>query len=230
MSLYKYLWWLIPVFLGLLVTPLSAQDDAGELDTFEETAEVADDESAADDVEEGSEKKSKKKKKKKSKKSSKSKKDGKDDADAKPEKKDSAESAVVEAFGKFKNVGGKLNKKADFFIYLVTSSTCVHCQRCMPVAIEQYKKMKARKVELIIIDADTTEEAARKYLKSYKMKNPCIMFSELQATNFQGLPGCGMPLPPSVSVVSKDGNMIKNVVGATQVIETLNNWRKLCTK
>ena len=112
MSLYKYLWWLIPVFLGLLVTPLSAQDDAGELDTFEETAEVADDESADDDVEEGSEKKSKKKKKKKSKKSSKSKKDGKDDADAKPEKKDSAESAVVEAFGKFKNVGGKLNVRA----------------------------------------------------------------------------------------------------------------------
>ncbi|MBQ2756278.1 MAG: redoxin domain-containing protein [Oscillospiraceae bacterium] len=199
------------------------------MDTFEEPTETTADESA-DDADEDSEKKSKKKKKKKSKKSSKSKKDSMDAADEKAEKKASDESAVVEAFGKFKNVGGKLNKKADFFIYLVTSSTCVHCQRCMPVAIEQYKKMKARKVELIIIDADTTEEAAKKYLKSYKLKNPCIMFSELQATNFQGLPGCGMPLPPSISVVSKDGNMIKNVVGATQVIETLNDWRNLCSK
>lgn len=229
MKIRKYLLMLSFVFSGLLLAPLSAQDTAGEMDTFEEPTETTADESA-DDADEDSEKKSKKKKKKKSKKSSKSKKDSMDAADEKAEKKASDESAVVEAFGKFKNVGGKLNKKADFFIYLVTSSTCVHCQRCMPVAIEQYKKMKARKVELIIIDADTTEEAAKKYLKSYKLKNPCIMFSELQATNFQGLPGCGMPLPPSISVVSKDGNMIKNVVGATQVIETLNDWRNLCSK
>ena len=229
MKIRKYLSTLSFVFSGLLLAPLSAQDTAGEMDTFEEPTETTADESA-DDEEEDSKKKSKKKKKKKSKKSSKSKKDSKEVADEKAEKKASDESAVVEAFGKFKNVGGKLNKKADFFIYLVTSSTCVHCQRCMPVAIEQYKKMKARKVELIIIDADTTEEAAKKYLKSYKLKNPCIMFSELQATNFQGLPGCGMPLPPSISVVSKDGNMIKNVVGATQVIETLNDWRNLCSK
>lgn len=229
MKIRKYLSTLSFVFSGLLLAPLSAQDTSGEVDTFEEPTETTADESA-DDADEDSEKKSKKKKKKKSKKSSKSKKDSKEAADEKAEKKASDESAVVEAFGKFKNVGGKLNKKADFFIYLVTSSTCVHCQRCMPVAIEQYKKMKARKVELIIIDADTTEEAAKKYLKSYKLKNPCIMFSELQATNFQGLPGCGMPLPPSISVVSKDGNMIKNVVGATQVIETLNDWRNLCSK
>lgn len=229
MKIRKYLSTLSFVFSGLLLAPLSAQDTAGEMDTFEEPTETTADESA-DDADEDSEKKSKKKKKKKSKKSSKSKKDSMDAADEKAEKKASDESAVVEAFGKFKNVGGKLNKKADFFIYLVTSSTCVHCQRCMPVAIEQYKKMKARKVELIIIDADTTEVAAKKYLKSYKLKNPCIMFSELQATNFQGLPGCGMPLPPSISVVSKDGNMIKNVVGATQVIETLNDWRNLCSK
>ncbi|MBE6409465.1 MAG: redoxin domain-containing protein [Akkermansiaceae bacterium] len=229
MKIRKYLSTLSFAFSGLLLAPLSAQDTSGEVDTFEEPTETTADESA-DDADEDSEKKSKKKKKKKSKKSSKSKKDSKEAADEKAEKKASDESAVVEAFGKFKNVGGKLNKKADFFIYLVTSSTCVHCQRCMPVAIEQYKKMKARKVELIIIDADTTEEAAKKYLKSYKLKNPCIMFSELQATNFQGLPGCGMPLPPSISVVSKDGNMIKNVVGATQVIETLNDWRNLCSK
>ena len=230
MKVRKYLSALLLIFMGLLVAPLAAQDDVGEMDTFEETTESADDESAADDEEEASEKKSKKKKKKKSKKGSKSKKDSKDDADEKAEKSASAENVVAEAFSKFKNVGGKLNKKADFYIYLVTSSTCVHCQRCMPVAIEQYKKMKARKVELIIIDADTSEDAAKKYLKSYKMKNPCIMFSELQATKFQGLPGCGMPLPPSVSVVSKDGKMLKNVVGATQVIETLNDWRNLCSK
>lgn len=227
MKVHKYLSVLLFVFQGLLVAPLAAQETGDDADTFEETTESADDEPAADE-EEDSEKEIKKKKK--GKKGSKPKKDGKDDADEKSEKKAPAESAVVEAFGKFKNVGGKLNKKADFYIYLATSSTCVHCQRCMPVAVEQYKKMKSRKVELIIIDADTTEDAAKKYLKSYKLKNPCIMFSELQATKFRGLPACGMLLPPAVSVVSKDGTMIKNVVGADQVIETLNDWRNICKK
>lgn len=229
MKVRKCLFALLLVFFCLLFAPLSAQDAAENVNSFEETTEAADDEPTADE-EEDSEKESKKKKKKKGKKGSKSKKDSKDDADEKSEKKAPAESAVVEAFGKFKNIGGKLNKKADFYIYLATSSTCVHCQRCMPVAVEQYKKMKSRKVELIIIDADTTEDAAKKYLKSYKLKNPCILFSELQATKFRGLPACGMLLPPAVSVVSKDGTMIKNVVGADQVIETLNDWRNICTK
>lgn len=214
------------VFVGLMAAPLSAQDDAVETAAFEESTEAADDETAVDE-EETSEKKTKKKKKKKSKKGSKAKKSESADGDDKAEKKDSAESAVVTAFSKFKNIGGKLNKKADYYIYFATSSTCVHCQRCMPVVIEQYKKMKARKVELIVIDADNSEETAKKYLKSYKMKNPAMLYSALQATQFQGLPGCGILLPPTVSVVSKDGTQIKNAVGAQQVIDTINDWRAL---
>ncbi len=53
------------------------------------------------------------------------------------------------------------------------------------------------------------------------------MFSALQATQFQGLPGVGMPGFPSISVVDKDGRMIKNVVGAGQVKEVLTSWREL---
>lgn len=214
------------VFLGLMFAPLLAQDDAVESDALAETSEAADDESAVDE-EVTSEKKTKKKKKKKNKKGSKTQKDGSVDADDKAEKKDSAESAVVTAFSKFKNIGGKLNKKADYYIYFATSSTCVHCQRCMPVVIEQYKKMKFRKVELIVIDADNSEESAKKYLKSYKMKNPAMLFSALQATQFRGLPGCGLLLPPTVCVVSKDGTQIKNAVGAQQVIDTINDWKAL---
>ena len=144
------------------------------------------------------------------------------------ENKKPAKPAVVAALEKFKILNGKPNLKADYYIYLCSASWCGYCQACMPVAMEQYKKMKAsRKVELIIIGGDKSEKEAVDYMKKYKAKNACIMFSALQATQFQGLPGVGMPGFPSVSVVDKDGRMIKNVIGATQVKEVLTNWREL---
>ena len=236
MKVRWYLLTLFFVFFGLMSSPVSAQDESSSMDEFEESTE----ESAAEEGDDADSKKKKKKKKKKNKKKkdkkgSKSRKASKsddeseaEDADVAAEEKETpAESAVVTAFNKFKNIGGKLNKKAEYFIYLYSASTCGHCQRCMPIAVEQYKKMKAKKVELIVICGDGTEDAAKKYLKSYKMKNPSIMFSALQATQFRGLPGCGMPGLPAISVVDKDGKMLRNVVGAQQVIDTLNDWQSL---
>ncbi len=145
-----------------------------------------------------------------------------DDDDAGAEK-----NKVMTALEKFKVLNGKPNARADYYIYFYTSSTCVHCVNCMGIAVEQYKEMKkSRKVELIIICADNTEEAANQYLKKSKISAPCIMFSALQATRFQGLPGCGMPLPPSVSIVSaSEGKQVKSATGGGQVKEVLTNWR-----
>lgn len=135
--------------------------------------------------------------------------------------------SVMTALEKFKVFNGKPNAKADYYIYFYTSSTCVHCVNCMGVAVEQYKEMKkSRKVEMIIVCADNTEDAANAYLKKSKMTAPCIMFSELQATKFRGLPGCGMPLPPSISVVSASGgNPVKTATGGGQVQEALKAWK-----
>ena len=135
--------------------------------------------------------------------------------------------SVMTALEKFKVFNGKPNAKADYYIYFYTSSTCVHCVNCMGVAVEQYKEMKkSRKVEMIIVCADNTEDAANAYLKKSKMSAPCIMFSELQATKFRGLPGCGMPLPPSISVVSASGgNPVKTATGGGQVQEALKAWK-----
>ena len=172
-------------------------------------------------------KKGDKKSKKKASKNSEEQVEEESDAEAE-EKKGPSKPAVVAAMEKFKILNGKPNLKADYYIYLCSASWCGYCQACMPVAMEQYKKMKAsRKVELIIIGGDKSEKEAVDYLKKYKAKNACIMFSALQATQFQGLPGVGMPGFPSVSVVDKDGRMIKNVIGATQVKEVLTNWREL---
>lgn len=135
---------------------------------------------------------------------------------------------VVEALGNFKVFNAKPNLKADYFIYLYSASTCGHCQACMPIAVAEYKKMKStRKVELIVICGDKSEADAKNYMKAKKLKAPTIMFGALQATQFRGLPGCGMPGLPAISVVDKEGNMIKNVVGASAVQETLSSWRDL---
>lgn len=172
-------------------------------------------------------KKGDKKSKKKASKNSEEQVEEESDAEAE-EKKGPSKPAVVEAMEKFNILNGKPNQKADYYIYLCSASWCGYCQACMPVAMEQYKKMKAsRKVELIIIGGDKTEKEAVDYLKKYKSKNACIMFSALQATQFQGLPGVGMPGFPSISVVDKDGKMIKNVIGASQVKDVLTNWREL---
>ena len=222
MTIRRFLYlFMLAAFVGCVgLTPALAQEEAEEL------------------MEESTPKKKKGKKSKKSKKGDKKSKkkasknseeqvEEESDAEAE-EKKGPSKPAVVEAMEKFKILNGKPNLKADYYIYLCSASWCGYCQACMPVAMEQYKKMKAsRKVELIIIGGDKTEKEAVDYLKKYKAKNACIMFSALQATQFQGLPGVGMPGFPSVSVVDKDGKMIKNVIGASQVKDVLTNWREL---
>ena len=221
MSLRSFLCMLWLLLFGCLLTlsPVQAQDE------FE-------DEEASETVKS----KKKKKKSKKDKKNKKSKKEAGDDAEPEAVDADEEKSApakpsvpkVVEALGKFKVFNAKPNLKAEYYIYLYSASWCGYCQQCMPVAEAQYKKMKGtRKVELIVICGDKTEAEGKEYMKSKKLKAPAIMFAELQATQFQGLPGCGMPGYPAISVVDKEGNMIKNVVGATAVTEVLNSWREL---
>lgn len=135
-------------------------------------------------------------------------------------------SAVVQALKKFQMVTSKPNSNAEYYIYLYSASWCGYCRECMPVAVEQYKQMRrTRKVEIILICGDKSEPEAKDYVRSSKCKFPTMMFSELQATKFNGLPGCGMPGFPALSVVAKDGTMIANVVGAAQVKNILENWK-----
>lgn len=142
-------------------------------------------------------------------------------------KQESELPAVPAALKQFKVHNAKVNTKAGVYFYLYSASWCGYCQQCMPIAVEQYKKMRiGRKAEIIVIGGDKTEKEAVQYLKSYKLKVPGIMFDELKATKFRGLPGCGFFGFPAISVVTKDGRMLKNVIGAAQVKEVLTNWQQ----
>lgn len=202
-SLFLTFWMMLAGFC-LAGMPVQAQEEIDEEQT------------------EASEDKPARKKKSKKKKGSKKRK-----AAAAEEESAAAEPAVLAALKKFKVHNGKVNTKADYYIYLYSASWCRYCKECMPVAVEQYKKMKAgRKVEIIVIGGDKTEKEAIKYLKDSKAKMPGIMFDALKATNFQGLPSCGMPGFPAVTVVTKEGQMKANVVGGQQVKDVLTNWKK----
>ena len=150
-----------------------------------------------------------------------------DDTDkAEDDEKDGDEqSAVAQALSKFKPVSGKPNMKADYYIYMYSASWCGYCKQCMPGAVAEYKKLRRKKVEFIIIGGDKSREEAAAYLKGYKAKMPCIFFEDVKATNFMGLPGCGMPGFPAISVADKDGKVIKTAVGATAVKEVIENWK-----
>ena len=137
-----------------------------------------------------------------------------------------ARGEVARALGNFEVYNGKVNLKADYYIFLYSASWCLYCRECMPVAVDEYKKIKrSKKVELVLICGDKTEGEAKNYVRAYKGKMPYLMFDALKATNFQGIPGCGMPGFPAVSVADKDGTLIKSVVGAGQVKEVLSNWK-----
>lgn len=137
-----------------------------------------------------------------------------------------ARGEVARALGNFEVYNGKVNLKADYYIFLYSASLCRYCRECMPIAVDEYKKIKrSKKVELVLICGDKTEGAAKNYVRAYKGKMPYLMIAELKATNFQGLPGCGMPGFPAVSVADKDGTLIKSVVGAVEVQEVLSNWK-----
>ncbi len=99
----------------------------------------------------------------------------------------------------------KPNVKADYFILLNTASWCPPCRRAMPGIVEAYKDIKAsKKVELIILSADRSEDAAKDYLKGYKAKIPAVMGTP----KIPGyVPSNGIP---NVTIIDKDGKTIVN--------------------
>lgn len=207
----------------LLGLPLGMPPQAGAQDLSPDSVTAtAEDDSAKP-------KKKKKSKKKSSKKKAKAEDEQtNDDTDkAEDDEKDGDEqSAVAQALSKFKPVSGKPNMKADYYIYMYSASWCGYCKQCMPSAVAEYKKIRrSKKVEFIVIGGDKSRDEAKAYLKEYKAKMPCIFFEDVKATNFMGLPGCGMPGFPAISVADKDGKVIKKAVGATAVKEVIENWK-----
>ena len=215
MAISKYTIGLIVALMGL---PLAQAQEELQLESVVET------ELNSEDVD-SSTKKNKNKKKKKATKTKKA----TDSDDTATDTEDV--NKVAQALKKFKFISGKPNLKAEYYIYMYSAGWCGYCKQCMPSAVKEYKKIRSNKqVEFILISGDKSKAEAIAYMKEYKAKMPCIAFDDLKATKFMGLPGCGMPGFPAISIADKNGKQIISQVGASKVKEVLENWRDYTIK
>ncbi|MBR5895280.1 MAG: TlpA family protein disulfide reductase [Akkermansia sp.] len=129
--------------------------------------------------------------------------------------------AVHAALEKIKFFNGKPNKKADYYIYLHSASWCGPCKALMPNIIKEYKKMKRKGVEIILLGHDKTEAAAKDYLKKYKAKFAGILDDSADARSLPGYaPARGIP---NATIVDKNGKVLHSGHGSI-VLE----WKEYC--
>ena len=115
----------------------------------------------------------------------------------KADKKKQPDSPVVKAVKKMKKVKGRLNTKADYYIYLFSASWCGPCCKEMPEIVEQHKKMKKDgRVDIILMGKDETSAGVKGFIKQFNMKFYAVMASDKDATkvpgftNPSGIPFC----------------------------------------
>ncbi len=114
-----------------------------------------------------------------------------------------------------KPLTGKINTKADYYIYLQSASWCGPCVALMPDVVKEYKKFKRKKIELILVCADKTEDDAKNYVKKYKAGFPMVMST-------QGLLGyAGGGGIPNATIVDADGKQIAKGNG-----RIILDWKK----
>ena len=146
--------------------------------------------------------------------------------DAAPEADNTAddsdkEPAVHAAIAKTKFFNGKPSKKADYYIYLHSASWCGPCKALMPDIIKEYKKMKRKGVEIILLGHDKTEDAAKAYLKGYKAKFAGLLDDSQDARSLPGYTAAsGIP---AATIVDKNGKVVTSGHGKL-VLE----WKKHC--
>lgn len=122
-----------------------------------------------------------------------------------------------------KTENAKINTNADYFIYYFSASWCGPCQKLMPSTVSEYTAMKrSKRVELILVSGDKTQEAAMAYVKKHKAKFPVVMASSEAA---KSLPSCkSAGYIPSACIIDKNGKVIQSGHGSI-----VKDWKKYCS-
>lgn len=130
-------------------------------------------------------------------------------------------SAVAAAAENVTMLNGQVNPNAQVYFYLHSASWCGPCKALMPEIVKEYKKMKKKNVEIILIGHDHTPEAAKSYLEHYEAGFPGVLFSSADA---QKLPAITSPAGiPTATIVDAKGNVLYNGPGKGAL-----EWKKYC--
>lgn len=80
-------------------------------------------------------------------------------------------SPVVTAVKKVKKVKGRVNEKADYYIYLCSASWCGPCCKEMPNIVDTYKDIKkSGKVDVVLFCQDRSMPDAKAFVKNFDIK------------------------------------------------------------
>lgn len=117
------------------------------------------------------------------------------------------DSPVVKAVKKMKKVKGRLNTRADYYIYLYSASWCGPCCKEMPGIVETHKEMKKDgRVDIILMGKDETPAGVKGFVKQFDMKFYAVMASDKKAAKVPGF--SNPPGIPNCTVVDRYGRVI----------------------
>ncbi|MFI3243557.1 MAG: TlpA disulfide reductase family protein [Akkermansia sp.] len=126
------------------------------------------------------------------------------------------------AAAKLRTFGGKVNKKADYYIYLQSASWCGPCQAEMPDIAKAYAKMKrSKRVDLILVSWDENEGAAKGFAKQHRGRFPIVMKDNEKVADLKGFKQAnGIPF---AIIVDKEGKVVKSGHGSI-----VKDWEDYC--
>lgn len=119
---------------------------------------------------------------------------------------------VAKAIAEMEPFNAEPNYKAKYYIYLESASWCGPCCKEMPKIVEAYPAMKKKKVEILLVGADHTTQAAEAYLKKFKAEFPGVWGGDRRV---QSLPGYTRSrFVPAATFVDEKGKVIASGGGA----------------
>ncbi len=105
----------------------------------------------------------------------------------------------------------KAKPDAEYYIFICSASWCPPCRALMPKIAAEYKKMvQDKRVSLILLGGDRTEEACKKYLRHYQCDMPGILGSK--TINLPNRPKT--PYVPFAFIMNADGELITSGHGS----------------
>lgn len=114
------------------------------------------------------------------------------------------------------------NPKAKYYIYLQSASWCGPCNAEMPTIAEEYKEMEASgKVDLILLSADRSADAAKAFLEKYGATFPVVMGRDVTPETLPGYTRAGGI--PHAAIVTAKGDVLKEGHGSI-----VAQWRDVC--
>lgn len=119
----------------------------------------------------------------------------------------------------------KPNLKAKIYFVYQSRSACIICVKEAPTLVKEYKRMKRKGCEMVMLNIDKTPEDAEKWVKKAKMTFP-VMSPSMCMSSGMPWPYTGRPLLPCMVAMTPDGTKIGEACGP-DVSGFVKSWRKL---